>query len=236
MPKSDGRLPRGPARRDRAGRGAVPGAQRRPRHVDRRHRRRSRGCRPARSTRTSRTRPSSRGTSSRASSSCGSTHWRPRGSGASSPRPATCSPSCCGPSPTTALPASLVIQFWGEAMVDGALHDEMMRTAGRLGSSLTTALTPWARESLGPAGVRRRGRRPGRRHGTHDRHARAGVRREHGRVRSARRAGVRLVGRGRARATDPDQASIAGRSRVGVTTCVDVDGVPLISRCSRSMR
>jgi hypothetical protein len=47
------------------------------------------------------------------------------------------------------LPASLVIQFWGEAMVDGAMHDEMMRTAGRLGRSLTAALTPWARESLG---------------------------------------------------------------------------------------
>jgi len=48
------------------------------------------------------------------------------------------------------MPASLVIQFWGEAMVDEALHAEMMRTAGRLGSSLTTALTPWARVSLGP--------------------------------------------------------------------------------------
>jgi AcrR family transcriptional regulator len=47
------------------------------------------------------------------------------------------------------LPASLVIQFWGEAMVEGALHDEMMRTAGRLGRSLTAALTPWARESAG---------------------------------------------------------------------------------------
>lgn len=50
------------------------------------------------------------------------------------------------------LPASLVIQFWGEAMVEGALHDELMRTAARLGASLTAALTPWARQSVGPQG------------------------------------------------------------------------------------
>lgn len=43
------------------------------------------------------------------------------------------------------LPPALVIQFWGEAMVDGELHAEMLRTAGHLSASLTAAITPWAR-------------------------------------------------------------------------------------------
>lgn len=45
----------------------------------------------------------------------------------------------------TGLPPSLVVQFWGEAMVDADLHSEMLRTAGRLRESLTAAITPWAR-------------------------------------------------------------------------------------------
>ncbi|WP_194409503.1 TetR/AcrR family transcriptional regulator [Microbacterium cremeum] len=43
----------------------------------------------------------------------------------------------------TGLPPALVIQFWGEAMVDAELHAEMLRTAGRLLDSLTIAITPW---------------------------------------------------------------------------------------------
>lgn len=49
------------------------------------------------------------------------------------------------------LPAPVIVQFWGEAMRDPELHSEMTRTAGRLGSSLATAVTPWVREQLGPA-------------------------------------------------------------------------------------
>jgi len=49
------------------------------------------------------------------------------------------------------LPAPLVVQFWGEAMVDGDLHGEMTRTAGRLAASLAAAVTPWTRERLGGA-------------------------------------------------------------------------------------
>ncbi|MHC2998596.1 TetR/AcrR family transcriptional regulator [Microbacterium sp. HJ5] len=49
------------------------------------------------------------------------------------------------------LPAPLVVQFWAEAMVDAELHAEMTRTAGRLGASLTTAVTPWVRERAGDA-------------------------------------------------------------------------------------
>ena len=45
----------------------------------------------------------------------------------------------------TGLPPSLVVQFWGEAMVEPDLHTEMLNTAGRLRTSLTTAITPWAR-------------------------------------------------------------------------------------------
>lgn len=44
----------------------------------------------------------------------------------------------------TGLPPSLVVQFWGEAMVEAQLHAEMLRTAGRLRDSLTAAITPWA--------------------------------------------------------------------------------------------
>lgn len=43
------------------------------------------------------------------------------------------------------LPASLILQFWGEAMVDSEIHDEMIRTATRLRGALTTAVEPWAR-------------------------------------------------------------------------------------------
>jgi AcrR family transcriptional regulator len=49
------------------------------------------------------------------------------------------------------LPAPLVVQFWGEAMVDEDLHAEMTRTAGRLRDSLAAAVTPWARARLGAA-------------------------------------------------------------------------------------
>lgn len=44
-----------------------------------------------------------------------------------------------------ALSPSLVLQFWGEAMVEPGVRDEMLRTAGHLRSSLATAVTPWAR-------------------------------------------------------------------------------------------
>lgn len=47
------------------------------------------------------------------------------------------------------VPAALVVQFWGEAMVDTDLHAEMTRTAGRLGTSLAIAVTPWVRAKLG---------------------------------------------------------------------------------------
>lgn len=43
------------------------------------------------------------------------------------------------------LSPALVVQFWGEAMVDADLKAEMTRTAGRLFAALTTALLPWAR-------------------------------------------------------------------------------------------
>ena len=43
------------------------------------------------------------------------------------------------------LSTSLVLQFWGEAMVEPGLHDEMLRTAGRLRAALTHAIEPWAR-------------------------------------------------------------------------------------------
>ena len=43
------------------------------------------------------------------------------------------------------LSPSLVLQFWGEAMVEPGLHDEMLRTAARLRASLTLAIDPWAR-------------------------------------------------------------------------------------------
>ncbi|MFB7894020.1 TetR/AcrR family transcriptional regulator [Microbacterium sp. NPDC056044] len=43
------------------------------------------------------------------------------------------------------LSPSLVLQFWGEAMVEPGLHEEMLRTAARLRGSLTLAIGPWAR-------------------------------------------------------------------------------------------
>jgi AcrR family transcriptional regulator len=51
------------------------------------------------------------------------------------------------------LPAGLVVQFWGEAMVDAGLHAEMSRTAAHLGGSLTAALRPWATSAAAPAEV-----------------------------------------------------------------------------------
>ena len=47
------------------------------------------------------------------------------------------------------LSTSLVLQFWGEAMVEPGLHDEMLRTAGRLRAALTHAIEPWARAQAG---------------------------------------------------------------------------------------
>lgn len=52
------------------------------------------------------------------------------------------------------LSTSLVVQFWGEAMVDPDLHAEMLRTAGHLLASLTAAVTPWARDRTEAAGGR----------------------------------------------------------------------------------
>jgi AcrR family transcriptional regulator len=46
----------------------------------------------------------------------------------------------------TGLSPSLILQFWGEAMVEPTLHEEMLRTAGRLRASLALAIGPWARE------------------------------------------------------------------------------------------
>jgi AcrR family transcriptional regulator len=43
------------------------------------------------------------------------------------------------------LSTPLVLQFWGEAMVEPGLHEEMLRTAGRLRASLSLAIGPWAR-------------------------------------------------------------------------------------------
>ena len=43
------------------------------------------------------------------------------------------------------LSPSLILQFWGEAMVEPGVHDEMLRTAGRLRASLALAIGPWAR-------------------------------------------------------------------------------------------
>ena len=43
------------------------------------------------------------------------------------------------------LSPSLILQFWGEAMVEPGLHEEMLRTAGRLRASLALAIGPWTR-------------------------------------------------------------------------------------------
>ncbi|WP_106816493.1 TetR/AcrR family transcriptional regulator [Microbacterium timonense] len=42
------------------------------------------------------------------------------------------------------LSPALVLQFWGEAMVDPGIREEMLRTAGRLRRSLTVAIGGWA--------------------------------------------------------------------------------------------
>lgn len=39
----------------------------------------------------------------------------------------------------------LVVQFWGEAMVDAEIKAEMTKTAGRLFAALTATILPWAR-------------------------------------------------------------------------------------------
>lgn len=44
------------------------------------------------------------------------------------------------------LPARIVVQFWGEAAVEGELRDEMLRTAARLSETIARTLLPWARE------------------------------------------------------------------------------------------
>lgn len=49
------------------------------------------------------------------------------------------------------LPAPVIVQFWGEAMSDPDIHEAMTSTAGRLGSSLAIAVTPWVRAQLGDA-------------------------------------------------------------------------------------
>ncbi|MFK4835184.1 TetR/AcrR family transcriptional regulator [Microbacterium sp. ZW T2_14] len=51
------------------------------------------------------------------------------------------------------LSTALVLQFWGEAMVEPGLHDEMLRTAGRLRAALTHAIGPWARTQTGSVAV-----------------------------------------------------------------------------------
>ncbi|MGX5772198.1 TetR/AcrR family transcriptional regulator [Microbacterium trichothecenolyticum] len=43
------------------------------------------------------------------------------------------------------LSPALVLQFWGEAMVEPGLHDEMLRTAAHLRASLALAIGRWAR-------------------------------------------------------------------------------------------
>ena len=45
----------------------------------------------------------------------------------------------------TGLSPALVVQFWGEAMVDSELKAEMTRTAAKLGHALSNAVLPWAR-------------------------------------------------------------------------------------------
>ena len=42
------------------------------------------------------------------------------------------------------LSPSLILQFWGEAMVEPGLHEELLRTAAHLRSSLALAIGPWA--------------------------------------------------------------------------------------------
>ena len=43
------------------------------------------------------------------------------------------------------LSPSLVLQFWGEAMVEPGLQDQLLGTAGHLRASLALAIGPWAR-------------------------------------------------------------------------------------------
>ena len=56
---------------------------------------------------------------------------------------------CWASSPRRACHRPLVVQFWGEAMVDAELKAEMARTAAKLGHALTIAVLPWARTRTG---------------------------------------------------------------------------------------
>lgn len=47
------------------------------------------------------------------------------------------------------LKPGLVLQFWGEAMVEPALREQLVRTAGRLRGSLEVAIGPWAAAQAG---------------------------------------------------------------------------------------
>ncbi|WP_345801456.1 TetR family transcriptional regulator [Microbacterium sp. AZCO] len=47
------------------------------------------------------------------------------------------------------LSPALVVQFWGEAMVDAGLKTEMTTTAARLFHALAAATLPWARTRTG---------------------------------------------------------------------------------------
>lgn len=44
----------------------------------------------------------------------------------------------------TGLSPALVVQFWGEAMVDASVREEMVHTIARLREGLEAALAPWA--------------------------------------------------------------------------------------------
>jgi AcrR family transcriptional regulator len=47
------------------------------------------------------------------------------------------------------LKAALVLQFWGEAMVEPGLREQLVTTAGRLRGSLEIAIGPWAAAQAG---------------------------------------------------------------------------------------
>ncbi|MGN6219252.1 MAG: TetR/AcrR family transcriptional regulator [Microbacterium sp.] len=47
------------------------------------------------------------------------------------------------------LKAALVLQFWGEAMVEPGLREQLVTTAGRLRGSLEIAIGPWASAQAG---------------------------------------------------------------------------------------
>ncbi|MBW9095597.1 TetR family transcriptional regulator [Microbacterium jejuense] len=49
----------------------------------------------------------------------------------------------------TGLSPALVVQFWGEALGDPAMHAQLVDTASHLLRALTAALTPWAGRRAG---------------------------------------------------------------------------------------